>query len=187
MFGYGCLLTRDMHTYTHTHTYMHAYTHIHVCIHTYMHACTHIHACTHTHICMHTHTWWHPCTQHTHTCTLTYSHAYTLTCIHRHACMYSYTCICMHTHSVTYTHTYTQPHHLPKVNHLWVPRPMFHQPHCTKFLCIWTDSCTSFPCSLCWHTAFICASSLVGCLGPAPCFCMWSGTLCLSHLCLNHG
>ena len=98
MFGNGCLLPRDMHTYTQ---------HTHACIHTCTHACIHIYACIHTqHACTHTHNNTHIMHAYTHMHPHTQTYKHILTCIHRYACMYSYTCTCMHTHSVTCTHTY---------------------------------------------------------------------------------
>ena len=71
MFMNGCVLPRDMHTYTHVFTH-----------NTHMHAYAHIHACIHTHASMYTYI---------HTYTLTYSHAYTdmHACIHAHACTHT--------------------------------------------------------------------------------------------------
>ena len=84
MFVNGCLLPRDMHTYTQ---------HTHACIHTYMHAYTHIHACTHTYTHIHT-----------------YSYAYTLTCIHTHmhtqTCMHVFIHMHMHAHTLSDMHTH---------------------------------------------------------------------------------
>ena len=56
MFGYGCLLPRDMHTYTHIHTTTHTlcmHTHMHPCTHTYIHIHTYILTCIYTQTCMH--------------------------------------------------------------------------------------------------------------------------------------
>ena len=61
---------------------------------------------THT---MHVYTHMHACTQ-----------TYTLTYMHTQMYM-QYVCTCTHTYSVTCT----QPNCVPKVNHLWVPGPMF--------------------------------------------------------------
>ena len=79
-FGNGCLLPRDMHTYTHLHT-THTCMHTHTCIHT----CMHTHTCIHT--CMHTHTYMHA---YTHILTCIHTHTHILTCIHTHMHMWQW-------------------------------------------------------------------------------------------------